>query len=84
MTILQLEKFTRFLLKQQKKRYANFQNAQNSTKEVIIITDAYYREALDEQMKAQLDFMSKRASLEELVGNETFTEFEKLVNAQQN
>ena len=67
-----------------KKRYANFQNAQNSTKEVIIITDAYYREALDEQMKAQLDFMSKRASLEELVGNETFTEFEKLVNAQQN
>lgn len=50
--------------------------SQNKTKEIILITDTNYRKALDEQMKANLEFQSIRASLEELVGNETFVEFE--------
>ena len=66
--------------KMAKQRYQNYQLAQNGTKELILITDAYYREALDIQMKARSDFYSKRSSLEQLVGNETFTQFESNVN----
>lgn len=64
-----------------KQRYQNYQLAQNGSKELILITDAYYREALDMQMKARSDFYSKRASLEQLVGNETFTQFESIINS---
>lgn len=64
-----------------KGRHQNYQLAQNGTKELILITDAYYRESLDLQMKARSDFYSKRASLEQLVGNEAFTQFESIVNS---
>lgn len=67
--------------KMARQRYQNYQLAQNGSKELILITDAYYRESLDMQMKARSDFYSKRASLEQLVGNETFTQFESIVNA---
>lgn len=65
--------------KMSKQRYQNYQLAQNGTKELVIITDAYYRESLDMQMKARSDYYSKRASLEQLVGNETFVQFESNV-----
>ena len=58
-------------------RKKNYDISQNMSKEVIIITDAYYRTALDNQMKARSDFYAKRASLEQFVGNETFAQFEK-------
>lgn len=64
-----------------KERHQNYQLAQNGSKELILITDAYYREALDLQMKARSDFYSKRASLEQLVGNETFKQFESNINS---
>lgn len=64
-----------------KSRYYNFQSAQNCSKEVVIITDAYYREALDMQRKAKNNFADKRAQLEQLVGSETFKTFEENVNA---
>lgn len=64
-----------------KQRYQEYQLAQNGTKELILITDAYYREALDSQMKARSEFYSKRASLEQLVGNEIFKQFEANVNS---
>lgn len=64
-----------------KQRYKNSQLAQSSSKELIIITDAYYREAVDLQLKSRSDFYSKRASLEQLVGNEAFTQFEKNINS---
>lgn len=67
--------------KMAKQRYQNYQLAQNGSKELILITDAYYREALDLQMKARSDFYSKRAAMEQLVGNETFKQFEANVNA---
>lgn len=66
--------------KMSQQRYQNYRLAQNGTKELILITDAYYRESLDVQMKARSDFYSKRASLEQLVGNETFTQFESNIN----
>jgi len=67
--------------KMSKERYQNYLLAQNGTKELILITDAYYREALDLQMKSRSDFYSKRSSLEQLVGNETFVQFEANINA---
>lgn len=66
--------------KMARQRYQNYQLAQNGSKELILITDAYYREALDLQMKTRSDFYSKRAALEQLVGNETFKQFETNVN----
>ena len=67
--------------KMAKQRYQNYQFAQKGSKELIIITDAYYRESLDMQMRARSDFYSKRASLEQLVGNETFSQFEANINS---
>lgn len=74
-------KLVEMTTKMAQQRYQNYQLAQNGSKELILITDAYYRESLDVQMKARSDFYSKRASLEQLVGNETFTQFESVVNS---
>ena len=46
-------------------------------REVILVTDAYYRTALDNQMKANSDYYAKRAALEQFVGNEVFSQFEQ-------
>ena len=47
------------------------------SKEVILITDAYYRTALDNLMKAKSDYYAKRAALEQFVGSDVFSQFEK-------
>ena len=57
----------------------NYDLAQEESKDVIVITDAYYRSALDEQTKARGQFFEKRSKLEQLVGAEAFAEFEKLL-----
>ncbi len=61
-------------------RRKNYDMAQDESREVIMITDAYYRSAIDQQIKARSDFMAKRAALEQFVGNETFVEFEKILS----
>lgn len=58
-------------------RKKNYDLSQTMSKEVILITDAYYRTALDNQMKARSDYYAKRAALEQFVGNDTFAHFEK-------
>lgn len=58
-------------------RKKNYDLSQAMSKEVILITDAYYRTALDNQMKARSDYYAKRAALEQFVGNDTFAQFEK-------
>lgn len=60
-------------------RKRNYDAAQEESKEVILITDAYYRTALDEQTKARSAFNSKRAALEQFVGNDVFTQFEQML-----
>lgn len=72
-------KLVEMTTKMAQQRYQNYQLAQNGSKELILITDAYYRESLDIQTKARSDFYSKRAALEQLVGNETFKQFESTV-----
>ncbi len=56
----------------------------NAPRELIVITDAYYRTALDKQRNAKSDFFSKRAALEQFVGNETFVQFEQELTAREN
>lgn len=65
--------------KMAQQRYQNYQLSQNGSKELILITDAYYRESLDTQMKARSEFYAKRSSLEQLVGNDAFKQFESIV-----
>ena len=68
------------LVKQRKK---NYELAQNASREIILIVDAYYRTALDMQTKARSDFLAKRAALEQFVGNEFFKKKKKEVSARE-
>ena len=70
----QLEMATK-LVQERQKRF-NLAQKNNVSKEMLVITDAYYRTALDKQRAARSEFLSKRATLEQLVGNETFNQFE--------
>lgn len=65
-------------------RKKNYDLAQDMSKELVLITDAYYRTALDNQAKARSDFYAKRASLEQFVGNEIFKQFEKDLEFREN
>ena len=56
----------------------------NAPRELVVITDAYYRTALDKQRNAKSEFFSKRAALEQFVGNETFVQFEHELTAREN
>lgn len=58
-------------------RKRNYDIAQNMSKEIILVTDAYYRTSLDNRMQARSDYYAKRAALEQFVGNDVFSQFEK-------
>ena len=70
----QLEMATK-LVQERQKRF-NLAQKNNVSKEMLVITDAYYRTALDKQRAARSEFLSKRATLEQFVGNEAFNQFE--------
>ena len=70
------------LVEERRKRFETAQKS-NATKELVVITDAYYRTALDRLRSAKSEFYSKRASLEQFVGNETFTQFEEELMARE-
>lgn len=78
MTARQLYDMTTEMVNQ---RHKNYKNSQHLSKEVILITDTFYREALDEQVKARGSFFEKRSRLEQLVGNDVFKQFEAIVDA---
>ncbi len=61
-------------------RKSNYEYSLTKSREVVLVADSYYRSALDMQVKARSDFMSKRAALEQFVGPETFKQFERGVN----
>jgi len=67
-----------------KKCYNNYQEAQNLSKEVMLMTDTFYREAMDENQKARGAYFEKRSRLEQLVGSEVFAEFEATVDKREN
>lgn len=55
----------------------------NAQRELIVITDAYYRTALDRLRSAKSEFYSRRAALEQFVGKETFAQFESELMARE-
>jgi hypothetical protein len=57
-------------------RYQYLQAVKNKKRELEMIADAYYRNALEKKQKIELDFLSKRAALEQIVGVESMAEFE--------
>ena len=61
-------------------RYDNYKRSQKLSKEVVLITDTFYREALDEQVKARGNYFEKRSQLEQLVGSDIFRQFEQNVD----
>ena len=58
--------------------------ANDAARELVVITDAYYRTALDRQRNAKSEFFSKRAALEQFVGNEALLQFEQELVAREN
>lgn len=64
--------------------YDNYKSSQMLSKPVILMTDTFYREALDEQQKARGNFFEKRSRLEQLVGNDVFRDFEAMVDKREN
>ncbi len=62
----------------------NLAQKNNAARELVVITDAYYRTALDKQRSAKSEFFAKRAALEQFVGNETFVQFEMELTAREN
>jgi len=60
--------------------YENYKSSQKMSKPVVLMTDTFYREALDEQQKARGSFFEKRSRLEQLVGNEVFRDFETMLD----
>lgn len=63
-------------LVEDRKRKFDLAQKNNAARELVVITDAYYRTALDKQRTAKSEFYSKRAALEQFVGRDTFLQFE--------
>ena len=59
-----------------KRRKDNYERAQDLSREIILITDAYYRDSVNQLAKAQGEFADARARLEQLVGKDIFKQFE--------
>lgn len=60
-------------------RKKNCELSQNSEREIILISDAYYRNAVDALAKATSEFYTSRATLEQFVGHDIFIQFEEEV-----
>lgn len=57
-------------------RKYNYDLSQNSSREIVLISDAYYRNAVDMLAKATSEFYTQRATLEQFVGHDVFVQFE--------
>lgn len=58
-------------------RYENLNKVKNSSYELQLIADAYYQNALENKKRAETDFMSSRAALEQIVGVDVMADFEE-------
>ena len=67
--------------KMAKRRNENYEKAQNTTREVILITDAYYRESMDLLAKARGNYTDARSRLEQLVGADVLKQFENNIKS---
>ena len=76
MTCYNLLKMTEINLKKRQERY---EAGLYKTQEQLLVADAYYRSAIDNKAKLELEFLENRAALEQLVGIDALLEFEKLI-----
>lgn len=67
--------------KMAKRRNDNYEKAQNTTREIILITDAYYRESMDLLAKARGNYTDARSRLEQLVGTDVLKQFENNIKS---
>ena len=59
------------------KREKNYLSSQNKSKEELVIADVYYRTAKTQAQRAQDEFMTSRAILENLVGKDALEKIEE-------
>ena len=71
-------------LAQERKNRFELAQKNNVAREIIVITDSHFRTAVDRQKTARSEFLSKRAALEQFVGNEAFNQFEKELALREN
>jgi len=71
-------------LAQERKERFELAQKNNVSREIIVITDSHFRTAVDRQKTARAEFLSKRAALEQFVGNEAFTQFEQELAQREN
>lgn len=64
-------------------RKKNYDLSQNSAREILLISDAYYRNAVDALSKATSEFYTTRATLEQFVGHDIFVQFEDEINSRE-
>lgn len=64
-------------------RKKNYDLSQVSTREILLISDAYYRNAVDALSKATSEFYTTRATLEQFVGHDIFVQFEEEINSRE-
>jgi hypothetical protein len=62
-----------------KKREERYAAGLYKTEEQLLVADAFYRSAIDNKARLDLEFLENRAALEQLVGLEALLEFEKLI-----
>ena len=62
-----------------KKREERYNSGLYKNEEQLLVADAYYRSAIDNKAKLELEFLEHRAALEQLVGIESLSSFEKLL-----
>lgn len=62
-----------------KTREERYKSGLYKTEEQLLVADAYYRSAIDNKAKLELEFLENRAALEQLVGLEALIEFEKVI-----
>ena len=62
-----------------KKREERYNSGLYENEEQLLVADAYYRSAVDNKAKLELEFLEHRAALEQLVGIEALSTFEKLL-----
>lgn len=64
-------------------RKKNYDLSQNSSRDILLISDAYYRNAVDALAKATSDFYTVRATLEQFVGHDIFVQFEDEISSRE-
>ena len=76
MTSLKLLKMVEEQIKIREERY---KSGLYQTEEQLLVADAYYRSAIDNKAKLELEFLENRAALEQLVGLDALITFEKTI-----